>query len=198
VITTPQTNWPQGLSGVALTRVAAMSLARTSIKDAEDVMNERLSKNQTPSDVSEYLDRLQESKGTNRDADGLGPMAVGPIIIGKVDAIHGETGKEVPEFPATGHELIQLAKYGMLERIECDFDWFLFQSIGSTEWRWSEYIDRRLDRLYQVLGREMMRKAQEDAVALFRQRHPDITDEDWRAFTEGTDDEQEAWQERVL
>ena len=161
-------------------------------------MNERLSKNQTPSDVSDYLDRLQESKGTNRDAEGLDPMAVGPISIGRVDAIHGETGKEVPEFPATGHELIQLAQYWTLERIERDVDWFLFPSIGSREWRWSDYIDRRLDRLYQVLGREMMRKAQEDAVALFRQRHPDITVGDWRAFTESTDDEQEAWWERVL
>jgi hypothetical protein len=94
---------------------------------------------------AEYFDALEKSKGANRDTDGLGTMAVGPFLIGCVDAINGEDGKEVPEFAATRHELKQLAEYWALEGLEHDFEWFVCQQTGSSEWRWSVYIDRRLN-----------------------------------------------------
>jgi hypothetical protein len=140
-------------------------------------MNEKLSENRAPaSNVSDYLDRLQKSKGANRDTDGLGTMAAGPSVIGSVVAINGEGGEELPQFVATRHELKQLAEYWLLERIEHDFDWFVDQTAGSSVWRWSEYINRRLHRLDHVLGAEAMRKEREDAVASFRKRYPKITD----------------------
>jgi hypothetical protein len=157
-------------------------------------MDSNVSENEMPAkNVSDYLDRLEKSVGSNRDADGLGTMAAGPFVIGSVEAINGEDGKEVPEFVATKHELEQLAEYWALEGIEHDFDWFVYQSTGSSEWRWSVYIDRRLNRLSEILGPEEMQRAHKAAVASFRKHRPKLTDEDWRVFTEGTEEEQEAW-----
>ena len=148
--------------------------------------------------VNDYLNRLQESKGANRDTDGLGVMMVGSFAIGNVDAISGEGGNEAPEFVATRHELGNLAEYWMLEGIKHDFDLFVYQSSGSSEWRWSVYIDRRLSRLREILGSEAIQNIQKDAIASFRKRYPTITEEDWRVFTEGTEQEQETWRDRLV
>jgi hypothetical protein len=148
-------------------------------------------------DVSGYFDRLNKSKGTNRDTEGLGTMAIGPLIVGDIDAINGEGGKEVPDLVPTKHELCQLAEYWLKQRIERDFVWFVNQTVGSGEWRWSEYISRRLDRLHLALGLDSMLKARENAFATFRKQYPKITDEDWRVFTEGSEEEQEAWREKL-
>jgi hypothetical protein len=155
-----------------------------------------VSENEMPSNnLSDYLDRLEKSAGSNRDTDGLGTMAAGPLVVGRVEAINGEDGKEAPEFVATRQELKQLAECWALERIEHDFNWFVTETSGSSEWRWSVYIDRRLNRLGEILGPEVMRKLFEDAAASFRRR-AGLTDEDWRVFTEGTDEEQEVWRGR--
>jgi hypothetical protein len=150
------------------------------------------------STANDYLDRLEKSAGSNRDTGGLGTMAAGPFVVGSVEAINGEDGNEAPEFVATRHELKQLAEYWALERIEHDFDWFLLQTSGSSEWRWSTYVNRRLNRLAQVLGSEAMSKVHQQAVQAFRQRYPKISDADWRVFTEGTQEEQEAWRNKAF
>jgi hypothetical protein len=162
-------------------------------------MNKNANENQAPGNfVSDYFDRLDKSVGANRDTRGLGAMGVGPFVIGSVDAISGEGGEEMPEFVATRHELKELAEYWASERIEHDFDWFLYQSTGSSEWRWSAYINRRLNRLGEILGEEAMRSVWEAAIGSFRKHRPKITDEDWHIFTEGTDEEQEAWRDKVF
>jgi hypothetical protein len=69
-------------------------------------MNKNVSDNGASGSCTiDYLDQLKKSKGANRDTDGLGAMAAGPFVIGSVDAINGDDGKEVPEFAATRHEL---------------------------------------------------------------------------------------------
>ena len=112
---------------------------------------------QPQSILKDYLDRLEVSVGANRDTEGLGTMAVGPFIMGSVDAINGEGGREVPEFVATRHELKQLAAYWAEERL-----------------------------------------VQDDAIVSFRKRYPKITDEDWRVFTTGSEEEQEVWRNKVF
>jgi hypothetical protein len=162
-------------------------------------MESNMSENEMPSNnLNDYLDRLKKSAGSNRDTGGLGTMAAGPFVVGSVDAINGEDGKEAPEFVATRHELKQLAEYRALERIEHDFDWFLLQTSGSSEWRWSTYVNRRLNRLAQVLGSEAMSKVHQQAVQAFRKRYSKISDADWRVFTEGTQEEQDAWRAKVF
>lgn len=148
--------------------------------------------------AEDYLGALDRSKGSNRDTEGLGAMAIagGGLIIGSVDAINGQDGEEV-EFPVTRHELRALAEYWWTERLDHDFDWFVYQQTGSSEWRWSVYITRRLNRLGQILGEEAMDKAFDDAAARWRRLYK-IDDEDWRVFTEGTEEQQEAWREKKL
>jgi hypothetical protein len=143
----------------------------------------------------DYLGALERSKGSNRDTEGLGAMAIagGALIIGSVDAINGQDGEEV-EFPVTRHELHALAEYWWTARIDHDFDWFAYQQTGSSEWRWSQYINRRLNRLHGTLGQEAMDKAFNDASARWRKLYK-IDDEGWKTFTEGTDEKQEAWRE---
>ncbi len=147
---------------------------------------------------TEYLDALSKSLGSNRDTEGLGAMAIagGGLIIGSVDAINGQDGEEV-EFPVTKHELRALAAYWWTERLDHDFDWFVYQQTGSSEWRWSAYISRRLNRLGQILGEEAMDKAFDDAAARWRKLYK-IDDEAWRVFTDGTEEQQEAWREKKL
>jgi hypothetical protein len=160
-------------------------------------MKSNVIENEMPANNADnYLDQLHKSKGANRDTDGLGTMPVGHFIVGSVDAINGEDGKEMPDFVATKHELTQLAEYWVQERIEHDFFWFAYQATGSSEWRWSVYITRRLDRLSEILGPEGMQKAWDAAIASFRKRCRDLNDEDWRVFTEGTQEEQETWRQK--
>jgi hypothetical protein len=152
---------------------------------------------QQPCEAIDYINRVETSVGTNRDTKGLGTMKVGGFTIGSVGPINGEDGKEVPDFVPTFHELRQLASYWMQERIEHDFDWFAYQQTGSSEWRWSVFISRRLGRLAKILGEEMMQQVREDAIASFRKSYPKISDEDWRVFTTGAEEEQEAWRTKL-
>lgn len=154
-------------------------------------------KPQPGSNPRDYLDQLQNSVGANRDTEGLGTMVVGGGIIGRIDEINGEDGKEMPEFVATTHELKQLAGYWAKERIKHDFDYFVYQSSGSREWRWSVYIGHQLSRLAELLGKEAMRGVWDNAVASFREHNTKITDEDWRIFTKGSENEREAWRNKV-
>jgi hypothetical protein len=155
-------------------------------------------KNLNEDDVREYLNRVPN--GANRDTEGLGTVRVagGAFIIGSVDEINGAGGEEVSEFVATRHELEQLAKYWAIERLDQDFWLFLYQQTGSSEWRWSVYIDRRLGSLREILGPKAMETIWKDSIELFRKRHPKITDEDWRIFTKGTKAEQESWRDKVF
>jgi hypothetical protein len=54
----------------------------------------------------DYLDRLEESIGTNRDSHGLGTMPAGPFNVGSVDAFirtpHEENGQY--EYKLVGDE----------------------------------------------------------------------------------------------
>lgn len=144
---------------------------------------------------TDYLDALSKSQGSNRDTEGLGAMTIagGALIIGSVDAINGKEGEEV-EFPVTRHELYALAEYWWAERIDHDLWFFLYQQTGSSEWRWSVYINRRLDRMHGALGKEAMDRAFDGAAARIRKLR-NISDEEWKVFTEGTREEQEAWRE---
>jgi hypothetical protein len=116
----------------------------------------------------------------------------------KPDRVAYDYREEVPEFVVTRHELRQLARHWYDERLVQSFCFFIYQTTDSFEWRWSAYINHRLDRLTQVLGTNVMRELQGDAVKSFRNRCTEITDEDWRVFTTGTEDERQTWRVKVL
>ena len=84
------------------------------------------------------------------------------------------------------------------ERLEEDFDWFLYQSSSSSQWRWSAFINRRLNWLAEVLGQEAMRVVQDDAILdpqTLPQRSPMKTG---GSSPRGSEEEQEAWHNKVF
>ena len=115
--------------------------------------------------VNKYLERLAASAGNNRKSKGLGNMTLGRFIVGGVDAVNGDDGREITDFVPTVHELKQLAVYWSEERIEHEFDWFMYQS--TSEWRWSVYVGRRLNRLSEILGDQAMHEIWEQSIASY-------------------------------
>jgi hypothetical protein len=130
----------------------------------------------------------------SEDAGGLGPMQVGNFVIGVVDEIVGEGGVEVPGCVVTKYELIKIVKHWAAEIIELDFDYFLYGSTGSTEWRIREYAERRLNTIAKSIGEEEVRKAVTEAKVDFAKG---VDQRAWKIFTEGTKEEQERFQHEV-
>jgi hypothetical protein len=105
---------------------------------------------------------------------------------------------EVPEYVPTRRELKQLAVYWAVEYIANRFWWFIHQQTGAAErWERNEALIH-VNRMGEILGSEMMEIVWSDAEASFRKRGKGLTDEDWRVFAEGTEQEQEAWRVKVL
>jgi hypothetical protein len=78
----------------------------------------------------------------------------GALTIGMVDTIVGEGGLEIPGFKATQYEAIQIVKHWAGEMLDLDFDYFLYGSTGSSEWRTREYANRRLNTIAKLIGRK--------------------------------------------
>jgi hypothetical protein len=105
---------------------------------------------------------------------------------------------EVPEYVPTRRELKQLAVYWAVEYIANRFWWFIHQQTGAAErWERNEALIH-INRMGEILGSEMMEIVWSDAEASFRKRGKGLTDEDWRVFAEGTEQEQEAWRDKVF
>jgi hypothetical protein len=105
---------------------------------------------------------------------------------------------KVPEYVPTRRELKQLAVNWAVEYIANRFWWFAHQQTGAAErWERDEALIH-LNRLSEILGSELMEIVWADAYASYRERHPKITGADWRVFTKGTDEEQEAWRDKVF
>src|ERR1039458_5746896 len=82
-----------------------------------------------------------DSRKLSEDARGLGPWQAGRFTIGVVDTIIGEGGLEIPGYKATKYEILHLARHWAGEILDLDFDFFLYGSTGSTEWRIREYAE---------------------------------------------------------
>ena len=95
----------------------------------------------------------------SEDAAGLGPMRLGSIAIGRVDEIVGEGGVEVPGLVDTKYESLVLVRHWAAEIVELDFDYFLYGSTGSSEWRTREYAHRRLNTIAKAIGEEEVKRA---------------------------------------
>ena len=102
--------------------------------------------------MSKAESTVDETKKLREDAGGLGPMQVGAFTIGVVDEIVGEGGLEIPGFKATQYEAIQIVKHWVGEILDLDFDYFLYGSTGSSEWRTHEYANRRLNTIAKSIG----------------------------------------------
>jgi hypothetical protein len=110
-----------------------------------------------------------------------------------VDEIVGVGGVEVPNFVATKNEILQLVRCWAMEIIDLDFTYFLYGCTGSSEWRTREYANRRLNTIAKVIGEQEV-KAVRQAEQSFGQR---VDQRAWKIFTEGTQEEQEHFQQEV-
>jgi len=147
--------------------------------------NDAAGRSNTADDTQEKL---------SEDAGGLGPMQVGAFTIGLVDEIVGEGGVEIPGYKATKYEILHLARHWAGEILELDFDYFLYGSTGSTEWRTRDYAERRLNTIAKSIGEEEVRKAISDAKVGFS---TGVDERAWKIFTEGIKEEQESFHQEV-
>ncbi len=129
----------------------------------------------------------------SEDAASLGPMHAGSIVIGLVDEIVGEGGVEVTGCVATQYEWIQIVKHWVAEMIDLDFDYFLYGSTGSTEWRLREYAERRLNTIAKSIGEEEVKRAFKQAEQEFAKGVDQLA---WKAFR-GTAEERDAFQAEI-
>ena len=100
-----------------------------------------------------------DSQKLTEDARGLGPRQTGPFAIGLVDMIVGEGGLEVPGLAPTKYETLLLVRAWAGEILDRDFGFFLYGSVGSSEWRIREYANRRLNTIAKAIGEEEVKKA---------------------------------------
>jgi len=150
-----------------------------------------MSEENNNSKMSEAKSTADETKKLSEDARGLGPMQAGPFAIGRVDAIVGEGGLEVPGFVATRNEAG--AVFGQ-RNYRSRFRIFLYGCTGSSDWRTRAYANRRLNTIAEAIGEKVVKEA-------FRQAEEDIGKKvdarPWKIFMEGTKEEQERFQEEV-
>ena len=152
---------------------------------AEENEKVRISKAEHPVDETQKL---------SEDAGGLGPIQVGAFTIGRVDEVVGEGGLEIPGYKATKYEAIQIVKHWAAEMIDLDFDYFLYGSTGSSEWRTREYANRRLNTIAKSIGEEEVKRAFKQVEQEFAKG---VDQRAWKVFMEGTKEEQESFQEEV-
>jgi hypothetical protein len=79
--------------------------------------------------------------------------------------------------------------------IPIQFDYFLYTSTGSTEWRLDAFASRRVDRIATLLGEGEVQKVIQEAEEKFSKT---TNPRAWAIFKNGTPAEQEAFQDEVL
>jgi len=95
-----------------------------------------------------------DSHTLTEDARGLGPRQTGPFAIGLVDMSVGEGGLKVPGVVPTKYETLLLVRAWAAEILDLDYGFFLYGSVGSSEWRTREYANRRLNTIAKSIGEE--------------------------------------------
>jgi hypothetical protein len=161
-------------------------------KWAIQLEEEAISEKDSNAKMFEEESTADDSKGISEDARGLGPGQTGPFAIGLVDMIVGEGGLEVPGLVPTKYESLLLMRAWAGEILDLDFGFFLYGSVGSSEWRTREYANRRT--IATSIGEEEVKKAFKQAEREFAKG---VDQRAWTVFIEGTKEEQEAFQQEV-
>jgi hypothetical protein len=155
---------------------------------------EAMSEENNNAKMSEPESTADDSRKLSEDARGLGPRQAGRIRIGVLDMIVGESGLEVPGYKTTKYETLQLVRHWAGEILGLDFGFFLYGSVGSSEWRIREYANRRLNTIAKSIGEEEVKKAFKQAEEAFAKG---ADPQAWKIFMEDTREEQESFQEEV-
>ena len=130
----------------------------------------------------------------NRDNDYLLPLGNERVVIGYVDEVNGNGAIEEPGFVPTRHELLQLVQYWTERVVDIRFFWFCYQQFSSCESRMLSFAQRRISRIAELLGDEIVEKVIEDVYEKLSQRHDPRA---WEVFTNGDDDQERAFHDEM-
>jgi hypothetical protein len=151
---------------------------------------------QSPEEVLAFLnnepsktDHTEKNKRCP-DSEGLGFWSDGKFTVGFVNEVNGPDSAEVPLFTATRHELIQLVKFWTAEVLHQRLFYFFHGQTGSSEFRRGAFASRRIARMAEILGHEVVNGAVDQVYEeVGKKQHARA----WHIFLHGTPQEQEAF-----
>lgn len=136
---------------------------------------------------------MNEKTRVVKTADNETVMPSG--VFGHVDEVNGEGAAEVSGFVPSRHELIQLAEYWERIALKEEWWWFLTGQTGGDISRLITFARRRIDRIWNLLGKEEVKPAIDRVYAEFeKENDPRL----WDIFLHGDDAQWEAVQKETL
>jgi hypothetical protein len=132
---------------------------------------------------------LFECRVKNADNEWLGQL--GPI--GHVPEVNGAGAQEFPEFRATKHELITLAKYWAEIAIDVEYWWFLYEQVCGSEVRRHSFARARVNRISGLIGEEVDLAIEE----VYQSYGARQNNKAWETFLHGSEAERAALQEEI-
>ena len=130
----------------------------------------------------------------NADNAGLNPTRLCGMMEGCVVDVNGGLAEEVQGFLPTYDELMQLVKYWTKTDLDIQLFEFRFRTTGSTEWRRATFAGRRIARIENLIGKDLVEMAQEEAYAeVGKEQDP----REWDIFLNGTEEQRKDLQKEI-
>jgi hypothetical protein len=130
----------------------------------------------------------------NADNETVMPFGNQVEIVGYVDEVNGSSAAEVSGFVPTRHELVQLVQYWERIALDAEWWWFIEGTVGSSDMRRQAFARRRINRIWDLIGREEAEQAIDEARAEFAK---DIEPKLWDIFLHGDEAQRRAVKEET-
>jgi len=128
--------------------------------------------------------------------EAIAPLVAGNFTVGFVPMVNGTEAEAVPGFVASRQELLVLAKYWMLEKLDAEFGMFCRDQSGSSELRIKTFAAMRINRIADALNDDSaIEKAIDEACEEFSKNLKDSPAwPAWKVFIgKATPDEVARW-----
>jgi hypothetical protein len=135
-----------------------------------------------------YRAQIREPQVRNADNEWLGAVGGPSFLVGYLDEVNGPGAAEVAGFVPTRHELLELARYWTNVAVEIEYDWFLFDQVGSSDIRRQPFAWRRVGRIQELLGDEVCNVVDQVYEEYGKKQKPRY----WEAFRHGSTEQQKA------
>ena len=123
----------------------------------------------------------------NQSNEDLGPIGL-HLTIGNVPRVNGEDAEEILGYVCSRHELIQLVEHWWAEVLWIGWKSRILGVEGSEESRVYKYANRRIDQIGSLIGEEEAERGIAAAESKFKNS---VTEENWRIFIEGSEEERD-------
>jgi hypothetical protein len=93
----------------------------------------------------------------------------------------GELGTEAPAFAPTRYELVQIFKHHIMTILDLDYEFWANEGSfsGSSGWRISQFASRRVRKIVDILGLEVVKPIYNEAAAEYAKHYSPAT---WQSF----------------